>query len=251
MGGIDLTFSGTEHPLLHLLPLTPAPSPPLVDFFYLYGELLSLPLSCLRERCFFSHSRIPAGLPRYPRGCSPPFSESTRPSEDALNDGRRRTWRNWKRRLRRSFVSLVSLLSFDVIALYSDFLCRSTGRNLAEETECRRKKIVRYAPRVITRTRSAGRLQYRVHNLEVINVVNSPRLISAIFNSLWFACFPSSMPANMHLRKRITCSSVEFTSRDVAIYHKNTVIFFLNPSAICNWIFNREIACDLKLRLPF
>ena len=79
MGGIDLTFSGTEHPLLHLLPLTRTAIPPLVDFFYLYGELLSLPLSRLRERCFFSHSRIPAGLPRYPRGYSPPFSVSTRP----------------------------------------------------------------------------------------------------------------------------------------------------------------------------
>ena len=90
MGGIDLTFSGTEHPLLHLLPLTPVSRHPASRRLLLSLRRIAFPpaLSRLRGRCFFSHSRIPAGPPRYPRGYSPPFSVSARPSSRRPQRGR-------------------------------------------------------------------------------------------------------------------------------------------------------------------
>lgn len=99
MGGIDLTFSGTGHPLLHPLPFCRPASRRLL--LYLYGELLSLPLSCLRGRFFHILEFQP--VCRDIRAVIRRRSRRRRAlPPDALNEGRRRTQRNWKRR---SFVS--------------------------------------------------------------------------------------------------------------------------------------------------
>jgi len=129
--------------------------PPLADFFYLYGELLSLPI-VLPARALLSHSRIPAGLPPiFARlfaavlGVDAPFlraPSTTNDVEEIGNGGRS---------------SRSSLLSFDVAALWLRFslpICVAR-RNLAEGTGCRWKKSAHTARNY---AHSLHHLQYRV-----------------------------------------------------------------------------------------
>jgi len=152
MGGIDLTFSGTEHSL-HLLPLRH----PASRFFRLLLSLrrIAFPPIVLSARALLSHS-IPAGLPPiFARGYSPLFSASTRPSSGRPQ---RRTASNVKK-LETEVVCLVHLFSRST-SLYSDFFFA----DLRSTEESRRGDGVSMEKIGTARNyaHSLRRLQYRV-----------------------------------------------------------------------------------------